>query len=305
MTNETKRDDEKTNDLAELESALEMAREELKNATQEGNENEVGYRRSVVICLERTIKSWKDGKSGQRSQSEEHDLPQAIDPKNTLIKASFPEIVVRRATDIAANPHPQLTKWASGYAGCGTPWLWIKSSTDGIGGMDALASAAIQARQTTSSGRIHYVSAVDLIGAIDSANQYGPNNKREVLHSYSIYTLLLLGGIGGERADRRTLDTMLSLLWARVQDMLPTVIESSMGLSEWVSRYQHVNKADALNLARHVMQGVKGWDPNGDWSNGFIDLQEWQREETLDVTYQLTDSKGNRLEVSRQENMTH
>lgn len=182
-----------------------------------------------------------------------------------LMSARFPLNV---AKGVSFRPDAAPTKvaaWASAYSGTGHPWLWV------IGGesqsVEALAFAALGAWQVMQEGdapraQIRYVSAYDLCGMVDSADQYGEDSRYNVLRQFADCGALFLGNLGEERANPHTFETFARLIAARHRNQLPTAIASPTGLQEWLSRYQRIDALASKAMSMRIVDGLSGYEPD-------------------------------------------
>jgi hypothetical protein len=185
--------------------------------------------------------------------------PLTASPTGVLYGAGFPTVTVMQAPQRARNL-PPIAAWAGGYRGTLTPWLWVTGGTE-TGRTAALADVALTAGRAMAegeapTGQIIYRRAHDLCEEVNSALGYGEvghDTKRGVMEPYKTCSLLLLDGLGEERARATELDTLHEILGERWRNGRPTAMASQLRLAQWVGRHARTNQPKAQDMAGKIV----------------------------------------------------
>ena len=186
--------------------------------------------------------------------------PPKQSPASILKEAGFPECVdVLAASERRDN---RIARWASVYQGVGSPWLLLKGSERKT--LQAVASAALMVWEAkeegrATGGRTLYVDAYLLCGEADSGNIYGESSRFNILARYRACGLLILGNLGGEKANDRHLETLSSVIVERHKNRLPIVFTTDLSVSDWVGRYRRIDATIAKDMGRRIVEGLAGY----------------------------------------------
>lgn len=188
-------------------------------------------------------------------------------PVATLIGAGFPRVVAAAAPGGRDSAPQKARAWADSYSGEGSPWMWVKGEEPEC--VRVLASAALGVWQAMEDKRarrapIRYVSAYDLCGMVDSADQYGEDSRYNVLRQFAECGALFISDLGEEHASPRTFETFARLLAARHRAQLPTVAASWRGLQEWLAPYQRLDQQGAKAMGMRIVDGLSGYERDRD-----------------------------------------
>lgn len=175
-------------------------------------------------------------------------------PFDVLRAAGFPHGIyaIERPWELPTSHTTEA--WAEELIGDCGPWLWV-TWHDARHRACELARAAIAAAAIID-GQITYKDASDLCEEVNSADMYGANSKHNVMMPYRRATLLVLDGIGTERQDSHSLETLVKVMRAREAQNMPTVIGSTMGIKQWLAGYRRFDQAMADGLARALTSGL-------------------------------------------------
>ena len=182
-----------------------------------------------------------------------------------LDEAGFPAIVALDMEYRSSEP-PQLSEWADAYGRDYAPWLWI-SGGDRTDRTVALARAVMLVDRAMFDGRVPrgqivYRTARRLSDEYNRALNYGERGritKDEAMEPYERCPLLLLDGMGGERANGRGLEAIERVLRARHENALPTALAAPAGPSLWASAYGTADRDRAHDVAMLVNDGLSGF----------------------------------------------
>lgn len=183
-------------------------------------------------------------------------------PIGILRGAGFPTVIAFQASqhlhDLA-----QVDAWADGFKGTLTPWLWVMGGTE-TERTTKLADIAIMAGHAMDlgeapTGPILYQRAYDLCERVNSADMYGERSKWNAMQGPMTCALLLIDGMGEERAGAKELDTLAQIVAARWRDTMPTVLASTLGLSAWSARHARTDQPKARDMAARIVSAMCGY----------------------------------------------
>lgn len=181
-------------------------------------------------------------------------------PTVALRNAGFPTVVAWQAPKNPWETDAKIVRWGEGYRGTMTPWLWVKGGARSRRTV-ALSRAAVMAqhamdRGLAPSGRISYTTAYDLCETVNSADMYGKESKYATARGYGQAALLLVDGLGEERAGARELDTLSRILTARAENGQPTAIATERDLSAWLRHYYRYDHDKAVALGTTIVTAL-------------------------------------------------
>ena len=191
------------------------------------------------------------------------EQPEYRSPVQTLLQAGFPRPIAVRGIGGLGERHKKVDAWGAAYRGEDTPWLWIIAPNEDEGICVAAQAALVAARamdeDRAHKGEILFVDAYNLCGIIDSANQYGENNKTVTLMQYDAYQLLCIS-LRWESANQRTLGLFSRLIANRHARALPTVFVCSSGLSKWSERFRRFDPEATRTMVNKIVQALCGYE---------------------------------------------
>lgn len=191
-------------------------------------------------------KAWDDIPENQRKARERRESPEVKEQEEAERRAAekaraqaaerayraagVPEVTTQSLKRFAIEPPQQVTAWARAFRGRGMPWMWI---TGGTGAGKTTAACWALREVADRAGSIAYLSAPGLKALWDGGALYGSGNKHERLAPYAACGLLVLDDLGKETIKQTFVDALCELLDSRYNAMLPTLITSQHGLTEY------------------------------------------------------------------------
>ena len=152
-----------------------------------------------------------------------------------------------------------MRRWAMGINEVTAPWLWV-TCEDGMERGRSLAHLIMEVAEATGDSReIRYTDSRDLCERVNAASNFGKDSKLSLMDPLKECFLLVMNGLGIERRGRAELETMATVLNARRDAMLPTVLASGLPPKDLMQAYGKSDYERAKDLGSIVSSGLRGY----------------------------------------------
>lgn len=181
----------------------------------------------------RATRGWQESPEHRRAEEEAEREARAageFKARQALRAAGVPEYFRTVLDRLAIEPPPQVARWAEGFEGKGTPWLWV---TGGTGAGKTTAACWALREVAGRAGAAKFLTARELKAEWDGGSLFGEDSKHDRLAPYERCGLLVLDGLGEESTGTSFIDALFDLVDSRYNAMLPTVVTSQHGLKEY------------------------------------------------------------------------
>lgn len=149
------------------------------------------------------------------------------------------------------------------FEGIGSPWIWIMGRA-GVG--KTLTAAWVAAQGYLRVGIAPtYIAAQEMTERVNSCGNYrgsdGHATKYEVRRKWQDAEWLVIDGLGMERCNNPSFETLSKVIENRAARKLPTILISRYSPMEWLIRYQNrgLDGQEISRQRRMLVNALGGW----------------------------------------------
>lgn len=182
-----------------------------------------------------------------------------------LKEAGFSLVIIAALTESPSTMPKKVTDWATRIDGRLVPWQLYRGGREKtLATAHVVGTAARRARLLGKSFTPIYTPTRDLCEWIDAAGRYGEDNKFVRREVYCKCDLLILDEWGQEAPTPQSFETLSRILTTRADNMLPTIITTSISMKQCLGRYlSRVPEKEVDDLWHVIRASLTGWDTSG------------------------------------------